>query len=370
MGGMREWVDPRAKVWGFHVHQEISGDGSAEFDASLNVQHACKAYFQDVHGVSADNDDAVAPGYGPHLGEMWELRFESITAQQRKRRANPRIARQVRIRPPEETLRLYGYALAWMAVNRGSLPAYVHPTMHDEAAPEREQLEQEGHLNQAQNAWFGAKAAQKQDFFFAPPLDERGRVVDTRTPRVRTAAHKEACRQRGAEQQRGTKQGQYRDPAAIVIRGFHIHVDFPAQHEAFALELLDGLLAFLKDVGSDGRGQRPNSTRIYGPKENGPHLMAGWEVKFEYRNADQAFFGLGVAVAWLLCNRGTLPIFAHPVTWEEGNFVEELKAHSDYSFFVGDQAPLDLGFFRMLEARRKFLTATGFKYSEAPPAKL
>ncbi len=54
---------------------------------------------------------------------------------------------------------------------------------------------------------------------------------------------------------------------------------------------------------------------------------------------------IGVAVAWLMCNRQGLSIFMHPVTWEEYDYREELEAHEKYSFFLGELPDLDLTFF-------------------------
>jgi len=46
-----------------------------------------------------------------------------------------------------------------------------------------------------------------------------------------------------------------------------------------------------------------------------------------------------------MCNRQGFSIFIHPVTWHEGDYREELKAHEECSFFLGDLPELELSFF-------------------------
>ena len=89
---------------------------------------------------------------------------------------------------------------------------------------------------------------------------------------------------------------------------------------------------------------RPTSTRLYAPYENGPHVLGGWEVKFEIKDPG-ILSKIGIPIAWLMCNRQGLSVFIHPVTWREGDHEEELKAHEKYSFFLGSMPELELGFF-------------------------
>ena len=83
---------------------------------------------------------------------------------------------------------------------------------------------------------------------------------------------------------------------------------------------------------------------IYKERENGPHLQRGWEVKFETPN-QSILKNIGIAIGWLMCNRQGLPLFIHPVTWQEGDHKEELNAHQNYAFFIDKLPELWLDFF-------------------------
>ncbi len=67
-------------------------------------------------------------------------------------------------------------------------------------------------------------------------------------------------------------------------------------------------------------------------------------MKFETKDST-ILSKIGIAVGWLMCNRQGLSVFIHPVTWEEGDHKEELKAHQEYSLFIGELPELDLCFF-------------------------
>ena len=326
-------VDPLERIWGFHVHQEVSEDYLGK---SLILQHQCKLFLES-RGVTIHHADVMRRGYGPHVLPMWELRVESM------RDDREAVAREL------------GVAIAFCAVNRGALPAYIHPTMHDESLPAIPQLRQEGELNQRQAIWFGERVDQLQDFFFNPPLDDEGRVVDTRTSRVIPAAELELLRIE-AEAKTAEKdptagspspsssalpRGAPVDPFKKIIRGFHIHVDFSEEDSFRGYTVFDKFVPYLL-----ANGLRPSSTRIYRERENGPHVQRGWEVKFEYREASLTIGrALGVCMEWLMCNRQDFPVFAHFVTWEEGDIVEELHAHRQYAFFMDRLPQLDLTFF-------------------------
>ena len=45
-------------------------------------------------------------------------------------------------------------------------------------------------------------------------------------------------------------------------------------------------------------------------------------------------------------NRHLMAMFAHPVSWEEGDHDEELQAHEHFAFFLDHLPLLDLDFFR------------------------
>ena len=331
-GGALVWTNPEDRVWGFHVHQEVP---EADLPLSLVVQTQAKRYLS-TRGVRVDHEDVIRPGYGPHLDNMWELRVESIAER-------------------EDVLRHLGASIGFIALNRGLLPAYVHPLMHDPTLPDVEQLRQEGETNQREAIWFGKRVAQQQDFFFNPPLGPDGRVVDTRTSRLYSEAEKEAILAQGTAQAAalGKSVETYDDPAGRV-RGYHIHLDYLPGEEEKAFAVFDHFIAYLL-----ARKLRPSSTRIYAPKENGPHNQAGWEVKFEFPELDPAKTTeiIGIPIAWLMCNRQGMTVFLHCVAWVEGDLPEELRSHTDYSFFLGDLPSLDMGFFEALIEKERRISS-------------
>jgi aromatic ring-cleaving dioxygenase len=302
--------NPFEKIWGFHVHQELP---QADFAKALLIQEKCADYLLS-QSIPVDAREAFKPGYGPHLNHMWELRVESNAT--------------------DSVLQNLGMAISFLAVNRFGLSAYIHPLMHDPSLPE--DLATEGRLNQSNILWFGERVNQAKDFFFQPPRDQNQKVIDTRTPRILTESEKSLLLEKGRQQLSGED---FHPPENYILNGFHLHLDYlPAQKER-ALELFDHFVKFLLD-----HQIRPTSTRLYEPLENGPHLQAGWEVKFE-RTGREAFRQMGVAVAWLMCNRQEFSVFLHPVTWKPGDTEEEYWAHSQYAMFIGDLPELDLNFF-------------------------
>lgn len=116
-------------------------------------------------------------------------------------------------------------------------------------------------------------------------------------------------------------------------------MDYSEEKSALALVIFENLLKYLKEI-----ELAPSSTRTYGPKENGPHILGGWEIKFETTDIT-ILSKIGLVIAWLMCNRQGFAVFMHPVTWEEGNHQEELKAHKEYAFFLEELPELDLTFF-------------------------
>lgn len=312
MKSTMQWKDPENILWGFHVHQELP---EKDFARSLVIQSACKNFLVE-RGVTVDFDDVLREGYGPHINPMWELRVE-------KQKSN--------------VLEHMGAMISFLAVNRRDLPAYIHPLMHDESLSELEALRQEGETNQVNALWFGTRVEQHQDFFFNPPLTDDGCIVDTRSERVLSDSEKSAMKQQG-HQAFGTIT--FHDPRNVIVRGFHIHMDYNEDEKALAGEVFDHFMYYLL-----GRGLRPSSTRQYAPKENGPHELGGWEVKFETRDP-KVLETIGIAVGWLMCNRHGISVFFHPVSWEGGDNEEEINAHENYSFFLGFLPALDLDFFR------------------------
>jgi aromatic ring-cleaving dioxygenase len=307
-----EWHDPREKIWGFHVHQELPLD---DFTKALVVQEDCHAFLKS-HDVPVDAADVIAPGYGPHLDYMWELRVENA--------------------PRQSVLEKLGLAISYMAINRFGLSAYIHPLMHDTALPAEAALAEEGRDNQTNALWFGHRVPQKQEFFFNPPKDAANNIVDTRTPRIVAAKERAELLTAGKSKLQGKS---FQSPEKIIVHGFHIHMDYTPAQAQLALTIFDRFLVYLLGI-----GMRPTSTRLYAPRENGPHVQGGWEVKFE--TEDKTILAdIGIAIGWLMCNRQGLSLFMHPVTWQEGDYREEHKSHAEYAFFLGDLPELDLSFF-------------------------
>jgi len=300
------WHDPRQRIWGFHCHQELP---LTQFSDALLIQQRLAEFLQ-AHDIHIDNDDAIKPGYGPHLEHMWELRVE---------------------RADIDVLEQMGMAISFMAVNRFGLSGYIHPLMHDRAKDE--DLQGEGLYNQPNAIWFTYEVEQAQSFFFDPPRDQQGRIVDTRTPRIISP------QERSELLSAASSTLSFRDPHAVIINGYHIHVDFDAADKDLAMLTFEKFLAYL-----DAANLTPTSTRIYEPKENGPHVRGGWEVKFR-RSGCTMLRDIGIAIGWLMCNRQGLSVFAHPETWQDGDIKEELLAHEKYAFFIGKAPILDLRFF-------------------------
>lgn len=281
-----------------------------QFSDALLIQQKVAEYLRS-HQIHIDDCDVFHPGYGPHLANMWELRVE---------------------RDDKDVLEQLGVAIAFMAINRFGLSAYIHPLIHDRTKDE--DLQGEGLYNQANTLWFSYKVPQAQEFFFDPPRNTDGTIIDTRTPRLLQKQEKELLLAQANQSL------SFRDPIDVIVSGFHIHVDFEEQDRDLGMLVFDNFLTYL-----NGAKLAPTSTRIYRPGENGPHIRGGWEVKF-HRSGLGALRDFGVAIGWLMCNRQGLSVFAHPETWHEGDIKEELAAHEKYAFFIGEPPLLDLGFFK------------------------
>lgn len=306
----RVWLDPKEAIWGLHIHQELPLE---DFKKSLVTQEACKQYLSQ-HNIAIDYDDVIAPGYGPHLQFLWELRIESES---------------------KDILRTLGLALSYMAINRFGLSAYIHPLMHD--ASLENDLEAEGLLNQPNALWFTQKIEQHQDFFFNPPRDEDQQIIDTRTSRLLNMDQRKKLLLEGKMQ---LLTSTFKDPYNEITKGFHIHLDYVEDQKELAMDIFENFIKYLTNI-----NMLPTSTRHYAPKENGPHVLGGWEVKFETVNKD-IVHDIGYAIGWLMCNRHGMPVFIHPVTWEEGDHQEEIRAHEEYAMFFDELPALDLDFFR------------------------
>lgn len=307
------WKDPREKIWGFHIHQELP---LAEFDRALVIQSHCQEFLES-RGVNINDTDSMKPGYGPHLTHIWDLRVEHDT----------------------DPLEKMGLAISYLAINRFGLSAYIHPLMTNRELKGEQALFAEGSENQKNILWFTYAVDHYQEFFFNPPKDAAGKIVDTRRPRIMSQAEKDILYKTGHEK---LKDKTFLDPYQTITDGFHIHMDYTLDEEDLALTIFDHFIKFLLEI-----DMRPTRTRLYEPFKNGPHIQHGWEVKFEAVSPD-ILRKIGIAVGWLMCNRHSLPIFLHPVTWREGDRAAELKAHEDYAMFIGKLSPLNLDFFRKL----------------------
>ena len=303
------WQNPREKLWGVHVHQELPKE---EFAKALVIQQKT-AEFLEKHRIAITAQDAFKPGYGPHLAYMWELRVEEKA---------------------DNVLEQLGLALSFLAVNRFGLSGYIHPLTHDDTV--EDDLETEGRDNQNNTLWFDYRVKQNLDFFFHPPRDADNKLIDTRTPKVMSDAEKQAFLKEGEAL---LKSEDFLDPFVEIKNGFHIHMDYTLEEETTAKEVFERFVAYLKQ-----ESITPTSADFYAPKENGPHIQGGWEVKFETADP-KVFTHIGIAMAWLMVNRQNLPVFLHPVTWEEGDHESEYHAHDAYAMFIGDLPPLDLTFF-------------------------
>ena len=309
---MTKDISPSA-VWGFHVHMELPG---TVFEKALLVQDACREYLES-RNVAIDATDVMKKGYGPHLEEMWELRVES---------------------QKENVLEHLGYIIAFMAINRGDLPAYIHPVMHDIKLPSIQQLKHEGETNQEQSLWFGERVNQLQDFFFNPPLTESGDIVDTRTSRIYTADEITESKQRGlsslqSERSSLINKSQWAtvDPKDVV-KGFHFHAEFDSSNENEALELHTRFLGYLKTM-----NVTPTSSTVHKAGEYFPFKKTCWVVKIE---SDDYFSVFGEALAWCMCNRGPTPVYFLCKTWEGLDADESAIcfAHKNHSLFL-DRLP-------------------------------
>lgn len=304
-----QWINPYENIWGFHIHQELP---YKEFHRALVIQQHCHDFLR-KHHVSINDTDSMKPGYGPHLDYIWDLRVE---------------------KDPEETMQKLGLAISYMAINRFNLSAYIHPLRQDKKR--KDDFDTEGRLNQGNILWFGYKVPHYQDFFFQPPRDKNNQIKDTRTSRIIAEGEKKDLLTLG---KKSLKTSDFKDPFEAIVNGYHIHLDYSDDQKTVALEVLEHFISFLFT-----EGIHPSNIRIYEPIVNGPHLQQGWEVKFLTQDPS-IIRNIGIATAWLMCNRQGLPIFIHPVTWHDGDIKEELRAHQDYAMFMDEMPELDLSFF-------------------------
>lgn len=132
---------------------------------------------------------------------------------------------------------------------------------------------------------------------------------------------------------------EFRIPESAITDGFHIHVDYLPGQEKQASALKD---AYQKSAIQHGIIY--SALDEYPEKVNGPHMRAGWEVKFE-KAGPTVFDRYGYSLAWLLLNHEDVPVYSHPKTWIYGENEERLISHVDSALYVGAPPELNQWFF-------------------------
>lgn len=308
------------KIWGAHFHMDVA---PTEVSKAIVIQQkfieflASEQITPSHTEISTPSAGVFKPGYGPHKLHMWEVRLEK--------------ERQERV------LEDLGVGATWLALNRNGLRAYVHPMTYNAQCLDLE-TEAEDH---ERSLWIGGQSELNLDFFYNPPRDpSTGSIKDTRTPNWISSAEQEKIITANSNEARKLA---FVNPRKVLVNGFHIHVDFTPEQKEKALAVYALFLKYL-----EANNLVPTSTTTYEAGKNGPHILAGWEVKFETANPD-VMKVVGKAIGWLMLNRMDLPVFIHPVTWKEGDVEAEVKAHQDFGMSLGKQPPLDLGFFTKSE---------------------
>lgn len=131
----------------------------------------------------------------------------------------------------------------------------------------------------------------------------------------------------------------FKDPETSIIDGFHIHMDYLKGQKKQALKLRD---QFKTAAANDRIIYSDLDT--YPERFNGPHLRAGWEVKFE-RAGSLSMPNYGYALAWLLLNHHNIPIYSHSKSWLFGENEKRLISHLDNTLYSGVKPKLDQWFF-------------------------
>lgn len=131
----------------------------------------------------------------------------------------------------------------------------------------------------------------------------------------------------------------FRNPEETVVDGFHIHVDYLEGQEKQASLLKDSYR-----LSASQNGIIYSALDSYSEKVNGPHVRAGWEVKFEKAGAT-VFDRFGYSLAWLLLNHQDIPVYSHPKTWIYGENEERLISHLDSGLYIGTPPDLNQWFF-------------------------
>lgn len=132
---------------------------------------------------------------------------------------------------------------------------------------------------------------------------------------------------------------QFRDPEKTVVDGFHIHVDYLPGQDKQAQHLKERFKKVITE-----QGIFYSALDDYPEKANGPHVRAGWEIKFE-KAGPTVFDRYGYSLAWLLLNHGDIPVYSHPKTWVYGENEERLISHLDSALYIGATPELNQWFF-------------------------
>ena len=138
---------------------------------------------------------------------------------------------------------------------------------------------------------------------------------------------------------KGENISSFQNPEQTITDGFHIHVDHELNHKVEA----DKLFAIFKHNISAKRISY-SALDTYPENSNGPHLRAGWEIKFEKTGA-HVFENYGYSIAWLALNHGNVPVYSHAKNWVYGQNEQRLISHWDYSLYIGDVPKLNQWFF-------------------------
>ncbi|USE37098.1 DOPA 4,5-dioxygenase family protein [Endozoicomonas sp. SCSIO W0465] len=137
----------------------------------------------------------------------------------------------------------------------------------------------------------------------------------------------------------GDTGAEFRDPEEVIIDGYHIHMDYLAGQEQQAKLLFDRFREYIA-------GERLIYSDLdwYPARSNGPHVRAGWEIKFE-RAGSQLMYDYGKAMIWLVLNHGDIPIYSHSKNWVFGENENRLISHLDHAWYSGFRPNLNQRFF-------------------------
>lgn len=137
----------------------------------------------------------------------------------------------------------------------------------------------------------------------------------------------------------GDTGSEFKDPEDVIIDGYHIHMDYLEGQERQAKLLFDH---FRKYIASERLIY--SDLDWYPARSNGPHVRAGWEIKFE-RAGSLLMYDYGKAMIWLVLNHGDIPIYSHSKNWVFGENENRLISHLDNAWYSGFLPKLNQRFF-------------------------